>query len=279
MIDAEELIQTWLKRPDLQEVYDASGNAKNPSDPRIQGIPTLMDWANRFGINENPNLDPTNKALSKYFTPDEIKKMPSDIKTGLSAFIDVQQKNFEMGKVNEDINAKNWNDAMATASQDPNILQKYGDELKTATVTTNRALQSLEAGFTEQEAATARSQVLERQNLQEAEAAQGRAYSGFREQAKTRLAKDQSDVIQSSRRTLQTDINNIVSPYEKRYGTGRLNQDVLAGKLKIPTISGIDYQKIGTQTGNELTGTADLGKKTDERNRATELYNTTVNPT
>jgi len=53
---AESLIQVWLKRPDLQELYNPDGSAKNLNDPRIAGIPTLMDWAKRFGVNEEQTL-------------------------------------------------------------------------------------------------------------------------------------------------------------------------------------------------------------------------------
>lgn len=53
---AESLIQVYLKRPDLQELYNADGSAKNPNDPRIAGIPTLMDWVKRFGVKEEQML-------------------------------------------------------------------------------------------------------------------------------------------------------------------------------------------------------------------------------
>ena len=94
-IDQNRLQQIYQARPDLQQVYNPDGTAKDPSDPRIAHIPTLADWASQYGLKEDPTLDPAYGSLSKYFTPEEIAGMPPDIKTGLAAFVDVQQKNFE----------------------------------------------------------------------------------------------------------------------------------------------------------------------------------------
>ncbi len=48
------LQQVYATRPDLQAVYNPDGSAKNISDSRVAGIPTLEDWARTFGINESP---------------------------------------------------------------------------------------------------------------------------------------------------------------------------------------------------------------------------------
>ncbi len=43
-------------RPDLQELYTPTGEAINPQDPRVAGIPTLNDWVKNYGIHEDQGL-------------------------------------------------------------------------------------------------------------------------------------------------------------------------------------------------------------------------------
>lgn len=52
----QALKDVYGKRSDLQELYNPDGTAKNPDDPRIAGIPTLQDWASKYGINEESTL-------------------------------------------------------------------------------------------------------------------------------------------------------------------------------------------------------------------------------
>jgi hypothetical protein len=259
-----ELQAIFAKRPDLQAIYNPDGSRKNPSD----GNPTtLQDWAEKFGTTEEISLDPAYASLHQYFTDDEIKNMPPDIKTGLAAFADVQQKNYESGKAIEDINAQNWNDAMTEAAKDPAIVAKYGDSLKVAIDNTNSQLADLAAGYTEEQAATARQQKLDTQNLQASEADAGRAYSGFRKQAQERLAADQSDVITSSKRQLANNLKAVTQPFEQKYGSAAL------GQITNPNIDNMTYKPLG------LTGTDQFAKENDIRNRATELATTTQSPT
>lgn len=270
-IPAEALIQVYLKRPDLQAVYNADGTKKDPKNPSPN---TLMDWAQTFGLKEEPSLDPRNSTLSQYFTPEEIKGMPDDIKTGLAAFADVQQKNFESGKAVADINAKTWADALNAAANDPSISTKYGDELKTAIGSTNVVLKALEEGYTQDQAKLMRDQELQRTNLSESEAAAGRAYSGFRKQAEEKLAAEQGDVIKSSRRQIQGTINSLISPLEQRYGTDALR----SGKIPVPNFGGFSYESLGAYGGGDITGTVGADKKADTESLATDFYNTTETP-
>jgi len=263
MIDAEALNQVWLRRPDIQAVYNPDGSAKNPKDPRIAGIPTLLDWANKFGVNEEPSLDPRNATLSQFFSPEEIKGMPDSVRTGLAGFIDVQNKNFDSGlKVDADITSKTWQDAMNAAAQDPDIVAKYGDEFKIASESINRGLQALEAGYTQEQAATMRKQEEERLAFEEAEAAAGRAYSGFRNEARNRLQLDQADVIKSSRRQLKETVQGFVGPFEERFGTDKLSN------LNLPTIDEQSYTPFG-----EIKGNVEREKKSDIKSIAQDFFN------
>lgn len=46
----------YASRSDLQELYGSDGRAINPEDPRVAGIPTILDWVQKFGQNEYPVL-------------------------------------------------------------------------------------------------------------------------------------------------------------------------------------------------------------------------------
>ncbi len=50
------LQQIRNQRSDLQSLYDENGNAVNPSDPKVAGIPTLQDWWNQYGKSEYPDV-------------------------------------------------------------------------------------------------------------------------------------------------------------------------------------------------------------------------------
>lgn len=52
----ENLIQIWRRRPDLQAVYNPDGSKRNPNDGNP---PTLLDWAQQFGVSEEPELAST----------------------------------------------------------------------------------------------------------------------------------------------------------------------------------------------------------------------------
>ena len=52
-----EIMAIAQGRPDISSLYDLNtGQAKDPNDPRVKGIPTLIDWWNTYGIKEYPNL-------------------------------------------------------------------------------------------------------------------------------------------------------------------------------------------------------------------------------
>lgn len=46
------IADTYASRPDLQALYGPDGKAINPNDPRVAGIPTILDWAAQFGAKE-----------------------------------------------------------------------------------------------------------------------------------------------------------------------------------------------------------------------------------
>jgi hypothetical protein len=204
-------------------------------------------------------------SLSKYFTPEQIIQMPQDLKVGLAAFGDVQQKNLESGLAVVDINAETFNKAMQTAANDPEISQRYGEALQTAVANTQTTLQELTGQYTREEAQRQREIINQNKVLSEQEAAAGRAFSGFRQQAKQKLATEQGDVIESSRQQLKQSMRSTLQPFETRYGTEALTQ-----KIGIPQIGTETYKPLGNIKGSEA-----LDKAAAVRSRATEMYNVT----
>jgi len=64
-----QIMNTIKNRVDLKALYDfKTGKAKDPSDPKVKGIPTLTSWWNQYGKNEYPNVS--------------FKKKPPIIKKG-----------------------------------------------------------------------------------------------------------------------------------------------------------------------------------------------------
>lgn len=258
---------------------------QNPSDPKNQtvvdsnGNPiSLQQYKQLTGQSNVPDnqinwsfVKPgsysqyaAEQSLLRYFTPDQIAGMSPDVKLSLGAFADSQEKQFELGKVNADINAGNFAQALAQATSDPAIAQKYGDELSIATKNLQTNLTNLADEYKQTDAANQRTFTQQDKDLADAEATAGRAYSGFRQQAKEKLAAEQGDIISSTTRNLKTAMQNIVSPFEQRYGSKALST------VTIPQIGPSQYDAYGN-----LIGTNDLEKKQDVQARAEQLYNNT----
>jgi len=54
--DMEYLSLAYSARPDLQALYNPDGTARDINDPRVAGIPTLVDWARVWGSQQDPKL-------------------------------------------------------------------------------------------------------------------------------------------------------------------------------------------------------------------------------
>jgi hypothetical protein len=154
------------------------------------------------------------------------------------------QQQWLAGQLDFSINQDNLNKALARAQSDPDIAAKYGDALISDQANVARSLQYIGAEYVQQRALTATQQEQDRIKLAETEAEAGRAYSGFREQAKQRLASEQSGVIESSRRTLQQQLEQAGQSLEKTYGTAGLGQFGTIGA------GGETYTPMGGITGS-----------------------------
>lgn len=184
---------------------------------------------------------------------------------GSRAFVEGATKTiqglYDTGSANVALNAETYQKALVAAQNDPDIQAKYGDALTVAKENITRNLSYLNAEFNQQDALTRMEQEKAAKQLTETEAAAGRAYSGFRQQAEQQLSQQQQGVIESSKRTLQQSIQGQVSPFEQTYGTSALSS---LGSL---TAGGQAYKPIGG-----LTGSVGLSKKEDIQKLAQNIY-------
>jgi len=283
MPNIENLIQVYLKRPDLQALYNADGSAKNPKDPKVAGIPTLRDWAVKFGAKEDatladfapgaPGTTTTTTGNTAPFDPASYgisQELWGTLSSADKAFVEsaagLLKGQFDAGQTNVSINQDLLNKALTSAQTDPDIIAKYGDSAKTAANDIQFNLGQINANYATQQTQQQLEMAQAKKNLQDQIASGGQAYSGFRKQAENILGAQQANIIQSTKSQLQQNLQTLGSQYEKQFGTG-----ALAG-LPPLTVGGETYNPIGN-TAAPVVGTEGINKQQDIQNRQAQIYN------
>ncbi len=126
--------------------------------------------------------------------------LDSGSKTALSAIWDVISMQASQNKpIPVNLTTQDLQNLLQQATQDPLINQKYGTDLANISGAEQNLgiFQKLQDQFKQ-----------ETENLSETEAAAGRAYSGFRGEAKQRLGQEQQGIIESTRKSQATDRAN-----------------------------------------------------------------------
>ncbi len=77
----------YAQRPDLQGLYGPDGRAKDPNDPRVQGIPTILDWAEQYGSKEHGSLQGYTKRAQNAPPFQEEGEFPSTGDPALDAIL------------------------------------------------------------------------------------------------------------------------------------------------------------------------------------------------
>lgn len=155
--------------------------------------------------------------------------------------------------------AKLWKEA----ESDPVIQKTYGEELTTAKDFLNKHIDLVSAEFQSLTADQQRAYIDAKKNLDEAHAAAGTAYSGFRGQAKEKLDTNQSGIVESSRRQLQTTLNAAGQAFEHRFGSAALAGTKLGGPITAgdagtygnTTYGGATYGSVGYDPTGGIGGT------------------------
>lgn len=243
------------------DVYDASGNKVTyeslPKD--AQGNPLLN--IDTLPVKSSPTstpFDPTKYGISA--------QQWATLDTGTKAFVEsitkTLQGQYDAGLTSVSINADLLNKAMAAAKNDPDIQAKYGDAFKIAQADVQKNLGLINTQYATDQAQTAMKQENDRKALAEQYAAAGTAYSGFREQAKSQLAQEQSGVIESSKRALQSKLDQMGSGLESTFGSTAL-----------PSFGSISAGGLAYSPTTGITGSAPLAEKGDIYNKGVQEYN------
>lgn len=251
-------------RPDLQQLYGSDGKAINPNDPRVQGIPTLNDWARTYGVKEYPNLKEALSIKKPVGIPDDIWSQASEEqKAVIAGMSDVIQKQLDANQqIPVRLTPEELQKLYIEAQNDPVISKYYGDRLRMGQADLQHTLSTLSGAYNQEEQARMRQFEKDKENLDLAETNAGRAFSGFREQAKDMMAKGQSDIISSSRRQLKDTLYNLGSQFERTYGTK------YTPGLNISTEK---YDNLGDIAGSEASG-----RLADTENKYQSLINNTL---
>lgn len=199
---------------------------------------------------------------STFGVPPEIwAKLSPGQQALLESMSSVAKDQWLAGQLDVSVNQDLLNKALTSAQSDPTIRAKYGDALKMDQENVSRSLDYIGRKYTLNKDLTAEQQRQDRLKLAQTEAEAGRAYSGFREQAKQRLAQEQSGVIESSRRGLQQQLEKAGQGLEKTYGTTGLGQ---FGPI---TAGGETYNPMGN-----ITGSIAAQKKSDIEAKQQQIY-------
>lgn len=130
---------------------------------------------------------------------------------------------------------------LAQAQNDPNINQYYKDQLRVGQEELKRNLAYVQGDYQALEKQQQDKLLQGGKNLAEEYASKGAINSGFYEQAKTRLAEENQGIIESSKRTLQRELDQLGMGQEKTYGTSNL-QPVSIGGVSYNPLTGIAGQ-------------------------------------
>lgn len=141
------------------------------------------------------------------------------------------------------------------AENDSTISQTYANELALGKDTFLKQVDLFSSDYAQLTDKEKQDYVEAKQNLESTAAQSGQAYSGFRKQAQDKLEKSQSDIISSSTRQAQSNLNQLQSQFEQKYGTTAL-QGLNVGTVKAGTAT-----PVGMQANWTAPSTTDISYK------------------
>jgi len=189
------------------------------------------------------------------------------------------------------LDSKEMNKLWKEAESDPTIQKTYGEELNVAKDYLNKNIDLVSAEFQSLTESQQRDYIDAKKNLNEAQAAAGTAYSGFRTQASNKIDTQQSGIVESSRRQLQSQLNSAGQQFEQRFGSAalagtKLDTQIGAGDVGTygnTSYTGASYAPVGYTATGGIGGTQaqDILKDklqkqqdlADEEKQAIELEN------
>lgn len=208
-------------------------------------------------------------------TDEQIASIPEDQKAIYASIGDTLTKQFESGKVT----SFDLLEAVKVAEQDPDIVAKYGDSLKSGIESFKANMESYQNELTLGMSDAARKFYNDKRALTEAEAGAGRAYSGFRKQAEEKLAKDESSIISSSLSKYRDNLKNLSTNFETKYGTKQYNTSLGETPRLVYTdpLTG-NPSVINTGAMGGIVGSEPVAKGQAIRSKASDLLQLNTQP-
>jgi hypothetical protein len=158
---------------------------------------------------------------------------------------------------------KEMNELWKEAESDPIIQKYYAEEMAVAKDYLNKNIDLVSAEFKSLTETQQRDYIDAKKALDEASGATGIAYSGFRKQASDKADTQQSGIVESTRRTLQSQLNQVGQQFEQRFGSAalvgtKLGTPVVAGSIgnyNNTTYTGASYNPVDYDPTGGITGT------------------------
>ncbi len=180
------------------------------------------------------------------------------------------QKNQQMPtKLSKKTLKKLWKQA----ESDPTIQKYYAQDLQIGTKTLQDNVHIQMQDYQQMTDQQKQDYINSKQQLDQTKAQAGQVYSGFRKQAQNQLGKSYTDVLASSKRQMQSQLNTLESQFEQTYGSkaleglglGTANVDNssqpqgMQSNWSLPSQESVSYTPIGGLAGTQAqTQLADI---------------------
>lgn len=251
--------------PKSKEFLTTAAAPAASTPPAQNTPPTSTPPASTPSTPTTPPAD-TSKLKALGLSDSTIAAMSPDQRALFESIGAAVQLQYDQGKtVPPTLTKEDLDRIFAEAQNSPDISDYYKERLRVGSEDVNRALGFLTEDFDQLKQEREAKFESDSKALAESEAAAGRAYSGFRGQAKEDLAADQNGIIESTNRTMRKNLDTLGSQFEKTYGS-----EALAARGGVSG-GGFSYNPYGNVAGSEKQN-----KLVDVRNREQELQATAL---
>jgi hypothetical protein len=225
------LADIYAQRPDLQELYGTDGRALNPNDPRVAGIPSILDWAEQFGSKEYNTLQGFNAA--QYGQPQQ----PTEYSTG-DPNLDALLGQFDQLLQNQAAQGKQFDPNIELT---PDVVKKFLDQAtKEVSPYYQNQIKVIRKDLDNNLGELMKAYQLSKQQAEsdfkanlsakrEQLAGDGLAYSGVRGQQEQKLREDTSRSLESAANSAASKARSAILDTESKIGSRNLNNLSFSG--------------------------------------------------
>lgn len=247
----------------VAQATPTTGGSQNGSTTGSNGTPAT-------GLTFDPNYG---------VTQDQWNSMNDSQKAVIQAAYTAKQQAYQT-----DGQQLTFADALTQAAKDPTLVAQFSDAAKLDAQTFQQNLQQIQQASSTTAEQQQQQFENDRKALAEQQAAAGTAYSGFRGQAQKQLADQESGIVESSRRALQKQVNDLTGSFEQKYGTAATtpataqfqdpfaNSNISISGLSTPGMASIPSTLYGQSAGG-ITGSQPIAQQNAINSKAQDLYN------